>query len=180
MKLLLDFFPILLFFGAFKLHDIYVATGVLMAATAVQMAIHWFMHRRLEPMQKATLVLILLFGSLTLALHDDRFIKWKPTVLYSAMAIALAIAFWGFRKNFLESMLGKQLRLPHRIWTHLNVAWIGYCLFMAAINGYVAAYFSTEAWVDFKLWGYAFPIVFLIAQGLYISPHLKSDDEPAA
>jgi intracellular septation protein len=77
-------------------------------------------------------------------------------------------------------MLGKQLRLPHRIWTHLNVAWIGYCLFMAAINGYVAAYFSTAAWVDFKLWGYAFPIVFLIAQGLYISPHLKSDDEPAA
>ena len=124
-------------------------------------------------------MLILLFGSLTLLLHDERFIKWKPTVLYGAMAIALAVAMWGFRKNFLQTMLGAQLQLPTRIWTHLNIAWIGYCLFMAAINGYVAAYFSTEAWVNFKLWGYAFPLVFLVAQGLYISPHLKSD-EPTA
>ncbi|RYF33309.1 MAG: septation protein A [Comamonadaceae bacterium] len=179
MKLVLDFFPILLFFGAFKLYDIYTATGVLMAATVLQMAIVWFTHKRLEPMQKATLVLILLFGTLTLVLHDDRFIKWKPTVLYGAMAVALAVSLWGFGKNFLHSMLGSQLQLPDRIWTHLNVAWIGYCVFMAAINAYVALYFSTEAWVNFKLWGYAFPIVFLIAQGLYISPHLKSD-EPAA
>lgn len=179
MKLILDFFPILLFFGAFKLYDIYTATGVLMAATVLQMSIIWFMERRLQPMQKATLALILLFGTLTLVLHDDRFIKWKPTVLYGAMALALAIALWGFKKNFLKMLLGQQLDLPTQVWGRLNVAWIVYCLFMAAINGYVAAYFSTEAWVDFKLWGYVFPIVFLIAQGLYISPHLKSD-KPAA
>jgi len=179
MKLVIDFFPILLFFGAFKFYDIYMATGVLMVATVLQMAIIWFMERRLQPMQKATLVLILLFGSLTLLLHDDRFIKWKPTVLYGAMAIALAIALWGFKKNFLKMMLGAQLELPASIWGRLNVAWIAYCLFMAVLNGYVAAYFTTEAWVNFKLWGYVFPIVFLIAQGLYISPYLKSD-KPAA
>jgi intracellular septation protein len=179
MKLILDFFPILLFFGAFKLYDIYTATGVLMAATVLQMSIIWFTERRLQPIQKATLVLILLFGSLTLLLHDDRFIKWKPTVLYGAMAIALAVALWGFRKNFLKMLLGAQLELPTQVWGKLNVAWIGYCFFMAALNGYVAAYFTTEAWVNFKLWGYVFPIVFLIAQGLYISPHLKSD-KPAA
>jgi intracellular septation protein len=179
MKVLLDFFPILLFFGAFKLYDIYTATGVLMAATVLQMGIVWFTERRLAPMQKATLVLILLFGSLTLLLHDDRFIKWKPTVLYGAMAVALAVALWIFKKNFLKMLLGAQLDLPVQIWGRLNVAWIAYCVFMAVINGYVAAYFSTEAWVNFKLWGYAFPIVFLVAQGLYISPHLKSD-KPAA
>ena len=179
MKLVIDFFPILLFFGAFKFYDIYMATGVLMVATVLQMAIIWFMERRLQPMQKATLVLILLFGSLTLLLHDDRFIKWKPTVLYGAMAIALAIALWGFKKNFLKMMLGAQLELPASTWGRLNVAWIAYCLFMAVLNGYVAAYFTTEAWVNFKLWGYVFPIVFLIAQGLYISPYLKSD-KPAA
>ena len=179
MKLILDFFPLLLFFGAFKLYDIYTATGVLMAATVLQMAIIWFMERRLQPMQKATLVLILLFGSLTLALHDDRFIKWKPTVLYGAMAIALAVALWGFKKNFLKMLLGTQMELPAAIWGRLNVAWIAYCFFMAALNGYVAAYFTTEAWVNFKLWGYVFPIVFLVAQGIYISPHLKSD-KPAA
>ena len=179
MKLVLDFFSILLFFGAFKFYDIYVATGVLMAATVLQMAIIWAMERRLQPMQKATLVLILLFGSLTLLLHDDRFIKWKPTVLYGAMAVALAIALWMFKKNFLKMLLGGQLELPAAIWGRLNVAWIAYCLFMAVLNGYVAAYFTTEAWVNFKLWGYVFPIVFLIAQGFYISPHLKSD-KPAA
>jgi intracellular septation protein len=179
MKLILDFFPILLFFGAFKLYDIYTATGVLMAGTVIQMAIIWFTERKLLPMQKATLVLILLFGSLTLALHDDRFIKWKPTVLYGAMAVALAVALWGFKKNFLKMLLGAQLELPTNIWGRLNVAWIAYCVFMAALNGYVAAYFSTEAWVNFKLWGYVFPIVFLVAQGLYISPYLKSD-KPAA
>jgi intracellular septation protein len=179
MKLILDFFPILLFFGAFKLYDIYTATGVLMAGTVIQMAIIWFTERKLLPMQKATLVLILLFGSLTLALHDDRFIKWKPTVLYGAMAVALAIALWVFKKNFLKMLLGAQLELPTHIWGRLNVAWIAYCVFMAALNGYVAAYFSTEAWVNFKLWGYVFPIVFLVAQGLYISPYLKSD-KPAA
>ncbi len=179
MKLILDFFPILLFFGAFKFYDIYTATGVLMAGTVIQMAIIWFTERKLLPMQKATLVLILLFGTLTLALHDDRFIKWKPTVLYGAMALALAVALWMFKKNFLKMLLGAQLELPTNIWGRLNVAWIAYCVFMAVLNGYVAAYFSTEAWVNFKLWGYVFPIVFLVAQGLYISPHLKSD-EPAA
>ncbi len=179
MKLLLDFFPILLFFGAFKFYDIYTATGVLMAGTVIQMATIWFTERKLLPMQKATLVLILLFGSLTLALHDDRFIKWKPTVLYGAMALALGVALWGFKKNFLKMLLGEQLELPTLIWGRLNVAWIAYCVFMAALNGYVAAYFSTEAWVNFKLWGYVFPIVFLVAQGLYISPYLKSD-KPAA
>ncbi|MEB0056560.1 MULTISPECIES: septation protein A [unclassified Variovorax] len=177
MKLVLDFFPILLFFGAYKLSDIYTATAVLMGATALQMLITYFREGKLQTMQKATLVLILLFGTLTLVLHDDRFIKWKPTVLYSAMAVALAIAYWVAKKNFLQMMLGQQLQLPDRIWTHLNIAWICYCLFMAAINGYVAAYFTTEAWVNFKLWGYVFPIAFLVAQGLYISPHLKSDEQ---
>jgi intracellular septation protein len=176
MKLLLDFLPILLFFGAFKFYDIYVATGVLMAATVVQMLIVKMMDGKLQTMQKATLVLILLFGSLTLALHDDRFIKWKPTVLYAAMGIALAVAYWVMKKNFLKMLLGTQMTLPDAVWSRLNVAWIGYCLFMSAVNAWVAAYYSTEAWVNFKLWGYAFPIVFLVAQGLYIAPHLKSDE----
>lgn len=176
MKLLLDFLPILLFFGAFKLYGIYVGTAVLMAATTVQMGITYFLEGKLQTMQKATLALILVFGSLTLVLQDDRFIKWKPTVLYAAMGIALAVAYWAMRKNFLKMLLGSQLALPERIWARLNVAWIAYCLFMAAINGWVAAFYSTDAWVNFKLWGYAFPIGFLIAQGLYIAPHLKSDE----
>ena len=176
MKLLLDFLPIVLFFAAFKLQGIYVATAVLMAATVVQMGIVYATQKKLETMQKATLVLILVFGALTLILQDERFIKWKPTVLYGAMSLAMAVALWGFRKNFLHMMLGSQLTLPPPVWRHLSIAWIGHCAFMAALNAYVALYFSTDAWVDFKLWGYVFPVAFLVAQGLYIAPHLKTDE----
>ncbi len=176
MKILIDFFPILLFFGAYKFYDIYVATGVLMAATVLQMGLIYAIDRRLQTIHKITLVLILVFGALTLFLHDERFIKWKPTVLYAAMALALAVALWFYKKNFLQLLLGSQLELPAAVWTRLNLAWIGYCAFMAALNGYVAAFYSTEAWVNFKLWGYAFPLVFIVAQGLYIARHLKSDE----
>lgn len=179
MKILIDFFPILLFVGAYKFYNIYVATGVLMAATVVQMALIYLIDRRLQTMHKVTLVLILLFGTLTLVLQDDRFIKWKPTVLYGAMALALAVALWILKKNYLKLLLGSQMELPEGVWMRLNVAWVLYCAFMSAINAYVVLNFSTEAWVEFKLWGYAFPLVFLVAQGIYIAPHLKSD-EPAA
>ena len=177
MKLLLDFLPILLFFGAYKLYGIYVGTAVLMAATVVQMAIIYAIDKKLTTMHKATLALILVFGTLTLVLQDERFIKWKPTVLYTAMAIALAVALWGYGKNFLKMMLGSQLALPDLVWNRLTVAWGLYCLFMAAINGYVAAYFSTDAWANFKLWGYVFPVAFIIGQGIYVARHIK--DEPA-
>ena len=178
MRVLLDFLPIAFFFGAYKLYDIYVATAVLMAGTTIQMAIIYAMDRKLTMMHRITLGLILIFGAATLLLHDDRFIKWKPTVLYAAMAIGLAVAVWVMKKNFLKLLLGSQLPLPDPIWRRLNIAWIGYCAFMAVVNGYVAAYFSTEAWVSFKLWGYAFPLVFLVCQGIYITPHLKAADEP--
>jgi intracellular septation protein len=178
MKTLLDFLPFLLFFGAFKLFDIYVGTAVLMAATALQMFVVYRMDGRLQTMQKITLLLVLVFGTLTLALHDERFIKWKPTVLYAAMSIALAIALWGMGKNVLKLMLGGQLELPDPIWHRLTIAWVAYTAFMAAINAYVVLYYSTEAWVSFKVWGYVFPLTFLIAQGFYIAPHIKSGDAP--
>ncbi len=176
MKILIDFFPILLFFGAYKLYDIYVGTAVLMGATVLQMALIYGIDRKLQAMHKVTLVLILLFGTLTLVLHDDRFIKWKPTVLYTAMAIALAVAVWVANKNFLKMLLGSQLVLPDPVWHRLNVAWVAYSAFMAAINAYVVLNYSTEAWVSFKLWGYAFPLAFIIGQGIYIAPHLRGDD----
>jgi len=178
MKVLIDFFPILLFFGAYKFADIYTATATLMVATVVQMGLIYTLDKKLQTMHKITLLLVVIFGTLTLVLQDERFIKWKPTVLYGAMAIALAIALWGMRKNFLKLLLGSQLSLPDAVWLRLNWAWIVYCAFMAAINAYVAAYFSTDAWVNFKLWGYVFPLVFIVGQGLYIAPHLSEHDKP--
>lgn len=177
MKTLLDFLPFVLFFGAYKLADIYTATAVLMAATAVQMFVVYRMDGRLQMMQKITLGLVLAFGTLTLALHDERFIKWKPTFLYAAMALALAIALWGMRKNVLQLLLGGQLQLPATVWQRLNVAWIGYTAFMSALNAYVVLNYSTDDWVAFKVWGYVFPLVFLVAQGVYIAPYLKDGEK---
>ena len=177
MKTLFDLFPVLLFFGAYKLFDIYVATGVMMAATVLQSAYTYVRERSLPLMQKVTLIMVLAFGAVTLGLHDERFIKWKPTVLYTCLAVGLAIAVFALRKNFLRSLLGSQLELPDALWNKLNVAWIAYCAFMAALNAYVVLNYSTEEWVNFKLWGYVFPLVFIVGQGLYIAPHMKLPDD---
>jgi intracellular septation protein len=180
MKLILDFFPILLFFVSYKLSDIYTATAVLMAATTVQMALIYMRERSLQTMHKVTLVLVLGFGALTLGLHDERFIKWKPTVLYSAMALGLAFTTWGLKKSPIKGLLGSQLELPDAVWGRLNIAWVFYCAFMALTNAYVAENFTTEEWVNFKLWGYVFPVTFILGQGIYIARHMqKPPDEEA-
>src|SRR5574343_644230 len=176
MKLLIDFFPIALFFGAYKLTDIYTATAVLMAATVLQTVLIWRLDGRLQTMHKVTLVMVLVFGALTLGLHDERFIKWKPTVLYCAMAMGLAYALWGLRKNVVQSLLGSQIDLPAPVWHRLQQAWIGYSAFMAALNAFVVVFYSTDDWMNFKIWGYALPLAFLIGQGLYIAPHLRAEE----
>lgn len=176
MKFLIDFFPILLFFVAYKMADIYTATGILMLATVMQTLLVWRMEGKLHTMQKVTLAMVLGFGALTLGLHDDRFIKWKPTILYAGLAIALIVSHWVFGKNAIQALLGRQLNLPDPVWHKLNISWVLYCVFMAAINAYVAHYFSTDAWMNFKLWGYAFPLVFILGQGVYVSRHLPKED----
>ena len=187
MKIFLDFFPILLFFAAYKLHAvfgivreeaIYFSTPVLMVATAIQMAIVYRIERQLTMMHKITLGMVLAFGGITLALHDKRFIMWKPSVLYAGMSIVLAIFAWGMKRNILKSMLGSQLELPERAWQTLNTAWIFYGFFMAFANGYVALNYSEEAWTNFKIWGYVFPLLFLIGQAIYLYPHIRHDPAP--
>lgn len=175
MRILIDFFPIALFVAFYKLQGIYTATAVLMAATVVQTAIIYAMDKRLQMMQKVTLALVLVFGVLTLVLQDERFIKWKPTVLYVSMATVLATALWVWKKNFLQILLSSQLQLPDAVWARLTVIWVGYFLFMGALNGYVAANFTTDEWINFKLWGYVFPVLFIVGQGVYIARYLKDD-----
>ncbi len=177
MRLLIDFFPILVFFGAYKVYGIYTASAVLMAATVVQMGVIYAMERKLELTYKVTLVLVLAFGTLTLVLQDENFIKWKPTVLYAALSIGMAIASWGFGKNVVQILLGKQITLPDQVWARLIQIWIGYNAFMSLINAYVVLNYSTDDWVNFKLWGYVFPLIFIIGQGIYIAPHLKEPEE---
>ena len=181
MKIVLDLFPILLFFAAFKFASasIYEATAVLMAATVVQSLLIYRLDGKLATMQKVTLVLIVVFGGLTLILQDDRFIKFKPTLFYGCMALGLFFSQFILKKNFLKTMLGRQFNLPDANWQTLGLSLIGYCIFMATTNAYVAHEYSTEEWVSFKIWGYIFPFILIAGIIFYINKHLVPS-EPAA
>jgi intracellular septation protein len=174
MKFLFDLFPVLVFFVAFKLYDIYVATGVAIAATFVQVGWLKLRGRKVEPVLWASLVIIALFGGATLALHDETFIKWKPTVLYWLLAAVLAGGELLAGRNLLRALLGAQLELPEAAWRRLNLSWIGFFAFMGAANLLVAYNFSTDAWVNFKLFGgIGLMLLFVLAQGLVLAKYLQ-------
>ncbi len=176
MKLLVDFFPIILFFVAFKIAGIYVATGVAIAATVVQIA--WLRHTRgkVEPMQWISLGVIVLFGGATIALQNETFIKWKPTVLYWLMAGTLMAGQLVFRKNLLKSLMGSQMELPDSAWRVTNWSWIVFLAIMGVVNLWVAFNFDTNTWVNFKLFGgLGLMVLFVIGQAMYLGRYLKAD-----
>jgi intracellular septation protein len=176
MKLLVDFFPIILFFVAFKVAGIYVATGVAIAATIAQIA--WLRHSKgkVEPMQWVSLAVIVLFGGATIALQNETFIKWKPTVLYWLMGATLLAGQLLFRKNLLKSLMGSQMELPEAAWRVTNWSWIVFFAAMGVLNLWVAYNFDTNTWVNFKLFGgLGLMAVFVVGQALYLGRYLKAD-----
>ena len=179
MKLLIDFFPIILFFVAFKFAGIYVATGAAIVATVAQIA--WLRQRtgKVEPMQWVSLAVIVLFGGATIALQNETFIKWKPTVLYWLMAGTLAAGQLIFRKNLLKSLMGSQLELPEAAWRVTNWSWIVFFGLMGVLNLWVAYNFDTDTWVNFKLFGgLGLMVVFVIGQAVYLGRYMKTEEAP--
>jgi intracellular septation protein len=180
MKLLIDFFPIVLFFIAFKWQGIYVATATAIVATVVQLI--WLRRRQghIEPLQWTSLVVIVVFGGATLLLHNETFIKWKPSVLYWVMALAL----WGgqvfFKRNGIQLLMGAQVSLPPLIWQRLLHAWAVFFVLMGVLNLWVAYRFDTDTWVNFKLFGgMGLMLVFVVLQAIYMGRHLQASDAPA-
>lgn len=177
MKLLIDFFPIILFFVAFKVWGIYTATAVAIAATIAQIVYLRVRNGRVEPMQWVSLGVIVVFGGATLLSHSDTFIKWKPTVLYWLMGAALVVGQLFFRKNLIRSLMGGQMELPEAAWRTMNWSWTGFFLVMGVVNLWVAYTFSTDAWVNFKLFGgIGLMAVFVIGQALYLSRYMKEPE----
>jgi intracellular septation protein len=174
MKFLFDLFPVILFFVAFKLADIYVATGVAIAATFAQVGWLKLRRRKVDTMLWASLAIIVVFGGATLLLHDETFIKWKPTILYWLFAAALAGGEVLFRRNLIRSLLGEQMQLPEHAWRTLNRSWTGFFAFMGAANLFVAYNFSTDAWVNFKLFGgIGLMLLFVLAQGMFLAKYVE-------
>src|SRR6266704_3495420 len=177
MKLLFDLFPVVLFFVAFKLFDIYTATAVAIAATFLQIGWLKWRRRRVDTMMWISLVIIVVFGGATLALYDETFIKWKPTVLYWLFGVVIAVAQSLFRRNLVRAMLGGQVRMPDGVWTRLNWSWVGFFIFMGAANLLVAYSFPTDTWVNFKLFGgMGLMLVFVVLQALFLARHVEEKD----
>jgi intracellular septation protein len=178
MQLLFDFFPVIAFFVAYKLTDIYTATAVIIVAVMIQVAVQWLRHRRLNPMHIASAVLVLVLGGLTLAIQDDAFIKWKPTVLNWLFAVVFLGSHFIGREPIVQRMLKQNLTLDRAIWVRLNLMWVAFFAVMGAANLFVAYSFDQDTWVNFKLFGMlGLTLVFALLQGLWLASKAPAETE---
>lgn len=202
MKLLFDLFPVILFFVTFKVagsHEadalslttqlfgdgfsagqapIMLATAVAILATFGQIAWVWLRHRKVDTMLWVSLGVITVFGSATILFHNETFIKWKPTVLYWLFAAILLGSAIFFRRNLLEAMLKDKITMPPAGWRVLNLSWAGFFTFMGFANLFVAYTFSTDTWVNFKLFGgIGLMLVFVLAQGALLAKYIQEDQK---
>lgn len=205
MKILLDFLPIVLFFGMFKYAEghkdwaaatatewlgalvsggvvgpseapVLLATVVVIAATMAQILWQVVSGKKIEPMLWISLGLVVVLGGATIYFHNEAFIKWKPTALYWAMGGALLFGLVVLKKNFLRSLMGTQMELPEVAWRVMCWSWIGFLTVMGCVNLWVAYTFSTDIWVNFKLFGgLGLMLVFVVGQAAYLSRYMKSE-----
>ena len=186
MKFLIDFFPVLAFFIAFKIPEnteqgIYLATATIIVATTLQLAINWVIFRRFEKAHVITFAVVLVFGGATLWLHDERFIKWKPTVVvWIFAAIALASEFIGDKNLFRRfiGMVDKNINAPDFVWSRLNMSWAIFFILIGLLNLYVAFNFDRAIWVDFKVIGLTLiNVLFMAGQIFYLFRYIKDAPE---
>lgn len=180
MKILADLFPVLLFFIAYQLAGIYLATQVAIAASVVQVAYHKLRYGRVENMHWVTLGLLVVFGGLTLALHDPTFIKWKPTVVNWLFAAAFLVSQLFMKRSLLQRMMDHAVTLPEVAWRRLSTAWVTFFFVMGVINLYVAYSYSEEIWVNFKLFGFlGLTLLFMLGQGFYLARFMETEKSTA-
>jgi intracellular septation protein len=181
MKLLFDLFPVILFFAAYKMYDIYIATAVAIVASILQVGYLLARRRKVEPMMWLGLGIIVVAGGATIVFKNEMFIKWKPTVLFAAMAATIGIAQFWFRKNPIAFVFNNTITAPDHVWRKLSISWIAFLLFIAVLNLWFAYYTSTDTWVLFKTFGdMGLFFVFIVLQIFWLLPYLPDDnaDEP--
>lgn len=205
MKLLLDFLPIVLFFGMFKYAEsqpdwaaatatewlgfmvaggvvgpeapMLLATVVVIVATLAQVAILKARGMKIDTMLWVSLALVVGLGGATIYFHSEAFIKWKPTVLYWVMGGALLVGQL-FGKNGIRALMGNQMSLPDAVWTRVNLAWVGFFTSMGFLNIWVAYSFSTSVWVNFKLFGgLGLMLAFIVLQALVLGKYLQAAED---
>lgn len=177
-NMLLDFIPVLLFLIAFKLYGIYAATTVGIVATAIQVVLTRFIRKKFDKQQVVTLVIFVLFGGMTLYFHDPIFVKWKPSVIFWIFGIVFLLSHFIGKKplaqRMLEGMLEAQAAaVPGFLWKRLNAAWSLFFILLGTLNIYIAYHFSTDTWVNFKVYGIMLCLLgFSFAQAMCLSRYL--------
>ena len=179
-KIIFDFLPLILFFVALKLGDIYIATKVAMAATVLQIIWLKVKRQKIEASHWLNLIVIVLFGGLTIYLQDENFIKWKPTVLYWIFALIIAGALLISNNNLIKRLMGTQITLPEPVWTKLAYSWSAFFALMGILNLFVAfsGYFTIDQWATFKVFGLTILlIVFVIGQSLVLAKYMRDEEQ---
>ena len=170
MQLLFDFFPLVAFFVAFMLYDLYVATATIMVAMALQIAYQWFRHRKVNKMLLISGSLVAVFGGITLALRDPLFIQWKVTVVNWLFALAFLGSQLFGSKTFTERAMGHAVELDPAVWRQLNTLWVVNFAVIGALNLYVMYNFDLQIWVYFKTWGMiGLSLLMALGQAIWIS-----------
>ena len=201
MKILFDLFPVILFFAVFKLagsnpestqafatyinyqadpqhFPVLFATATAIVATMLQIFWVKWRHGKVDTMLWVSFVIIVVFGGATVLLHDEAFIKIKPSALYWLFAAILLVSKVFFKKNLIRKLMEQKMSVPDRIWSQLNLAWSGFFIFLGILNLYVAWNFPTETWVNFKLFGATgIMFVFILLQAAMVSKHIETDNE---
>lgn len=181
MQLIVDLLPVILFFVAYKLSGIFIATAVAMLSTLMLILYFWLRHGKVDKMLAINGVVITVLGGITLLLHDKTFIMWKPTAIYWISALALFISRYVFKRNLIQQMMAKMLAPPVAIWDKLNLWWTAFLLGMGALNLYVAFHYSEAAWVNFKLFGATgLLFVFMMAQVFALKDYWLEQPPPSA
>ena len=178
MQALYDLIPILLFFVSFKWLGIYAATTVLIITTVLQLAWQWFTRRKISSMLLATAALVLRFGGLTLYVHDERFILWKPSVLYVLFATVFGLSTVVGAQPLLQRTLGAQLQAPRAVWQWASLHWAVFFLVLAAINAVLVLHFSRDAWANWKLASVGVVLAFAVLQMFWLSRHASPIEPP--
>src|SRR5579871_1021280 len=173
MSQLFELIPLVGFFIAYKTHDIYVAVIVLMVLMGLGLVVHRVQKKTITNMQWVSFILVVIFGGITLLFRNEIFIKWKPTVLNWSFGLAFLISQFIGKKNLTERIMSAaKIHAPKHVWTRLNLSWVIFFVLSGALNLFVAYRFSTDFWVNFKLFGlFGLTFLFAIGQAVYLKKH---------
>ena len=175
MKFFLDFLPGLAFLVALFIPEdrqqgLYLATQVLIVASLLQIFLAWLLTGKIEKQYLMIFLVVLVLGGATLLLKDERFIKWKPTIVFWVFSLSFLASDYIGSRNLSQRLMGQVFEAPKQVWKQANLSFVGFFLLCGFVNLLVAYNFSTETWAVFKLFGFlGLNIVYLVGLVMFLS-----------